>query len=325
VSPAVVPSSPSIPNYRRNLALAVTVGLILGVGIAFLRERLDDRLASREDFQERLGAPVLGVVPKNKGLRRRRDTEITVGKYPKTPVAEAYRTIRANVQHLARDDDLKTLLVTSPMVGDGKTTVSANLAVALAQTGKRVLAVSCDLHRPRLHSFFDLGNDVGLTTVLSGKTRLADALRAVGSEPLGVLPSGPGAANAAELLASDKMAGLLTQLRETADFIILDMPPIIAVGDVLILAAKTDGVLMVADANSTTRDALVHARQQIEQVGATIVGGIFLKFDPSRARAHHAYYHYYYSGRYLQNGQSKRKGRARPARWLRSGNEKSRR
>jgi Mrp family chromosome partitioning ATPase len=126
-----------------------------------------------------------------------------------------------------------------------------------------------------------------------------------------VLPSGPAIANPAELLASDEMERLLAELRRSVDFMILDMPPVIAVADVLILAPKTDGVLLVVDANSTTRDALGFARRQIEQVGAKILGGVYHKFDPSRARTSHPYYYYYYhSGRQPENGQRKGEGRS---------------
>jgi non-specific protein-tyrosine kinase len=311
VTPAVVPTSPASPNYVRNVPLALTVGLLLGVGVAFLRERLDDRLSSREDFEERLGAPVLGVVPKRKGLRNKQQDEIAVTKNPNTPMAEGYRTIRANVQHLTRKGDLRILMVTSPMIGDGKTTVAANLAVVLAQAGKRVLVVSCDLHRPRLHRFFNLDNEVGLTSVVGGLATLGDAIRRPGLDTLLVLPSGPAIANPAELLASDEMERLLAELSRSVDFMILDMPPVIAVADVLILAPKTDGVLLVVDANSTTRDALGFARRQIEQVGAKILGGVYHKFDPSRARTSHPYYYYYYhSGRQPENGQRKGEGRS---------------
>jgi succinoglycan biosynthesis transport protein ExoP len=321
VSPAVVPTSPSIPNYPRNLALALTVGLILGVGIAFLRERLDDRLAGREEFEEVLGAPILGIVPKRSGTRKRNWTELSVLQDPKTSAAEAYRTVRTNLQHLARNEGLQIFTVTSPMLGDGKTTVSANLAVALAKSGKRVIAISCDLHRPRLHRFFELDNAVGLTSVLTGQASVGDAVRRVGSDTLGVLPSGPTAASPTELLGSDEMERLLVELKRTADFVILDTPPLGAVGDALILAPKTDGVLLVADATSTARGAVTFARSQIEQVGGKIVGGIYHKFDPARARTYHPYYQHYYSGRYLANGESERKSRRRRRRAIHARNE----
>jgi capsular exopolysaccharide synthesis family protein len=244
---------------------------------------------------------------------------------PKTSAAEAYRTARTNLQHLDGNEGSRIFLVTSPMLGDGKTTVSANLAVALAKTGKLVMAISCDLHRPRLHRFFELDNAVGLTSVLTGQASTADAIRRVGSDTLGVLPSGPPVASPTELLGSDQMERLLVELRKIADFVILDTPPLGAVGDALMLAPKTDGVLLVADATSTARGAVTFARTQIEQVGGKIVGGIYHKFDPARARTYHPYYQHYYSGKYLANGQSDRESRRIRRRRRDARNENTRR
>jgi capsular exopolysaccharide synthesis family protein len=311
VAPAMVPTSPASPNYVRNLALALTVGLILGIGVAFLRERLDDRLHDREDLEQHLGAPVLGIVPKESGLSSNQPPKLSALEDPKTPAAEAYRTIRAGLQHLTRNEDFRILAVTSPMIGDGKTTVTANLAVVLAQTGKRVLAISCDLHRPNLHRCFELDNSTGLTQVLRGKTALGDAVGRTRLETLRVLPSGPAVDNPAELLASGEMERLLAELRKTTDYLVLDTPPVIAVADTLVLAPRTDGVLVVVDANKTEREALSFTRREIEQAGGRIVGGVYHKFDPSRARTYQPYYQYYYSGRYFQDGEPKTKRQTR--------------
>jgi capsular exopolysaccharide synthesis family protein len=311
VAPAVVPTSPASPNFPRNLALALTVGLVLGVGAAFLQERLDDRLVDREDFEERLGAPVLGIVPKNSGQGSKKDPpRLSVLEDPKSPAAEAYRTIRTGLQHLTRNEDFRTLAVTSPMIGDGKTTVLANLAVVLAQTGKRVLAISCDLHRPSLHRCFGLDNSTGLSHVLRGDTPLGDAVGRTDLETLRLLPSGPVAANPAELLASGEMDRLLAELRRTTDCILLDTPPVIAVADALVLAPKVDGILVVVDANKTEREALSFTRREIEQAGGRILGGVYHKFDPSRARTYQPYYQYYYSGKYFEDGGARTKRRA---------------
>jgi succinoglycan biosynthesis transport protein ExoP len=312
VAPAVVPTSPASPNFVRNLALALTVGLVLGVGVAFLQERLDDRLLDREDFEEHLGAPVLGIVPKNSGQNGKKEPpKLSVLEDPKTPAAEAYRTIRAGLQHLTRKEDFRILAVTSPMIGDGKTTVVANLAVVMAQSEKRVLAISCDLHRPTLHRCFDLENSIGLTTLLKGDASLSDVVGRTDLETLRVLPSGPQVANPAELLASGEMERLLTELRRTTDYLILDTPPVIAVADALVLAPKVDGVLVVVDANKTEREALSFTRREIEQAGGRIIGGVYHKFDPSRARTYQPYYQYYYSGKYFQDGEANMERRTR--------------
>lgn len=296
VAAAELPTAPSSPNHLRNGALALIVGLALGLGLAFLRERLDDRLAGREDFEQRLGAPVLAIVPKVPGWRRKERTPLASVATPKSGASEAYRTIRTNLQFIARDGSFTTLAVGGASQSEGKTTTVANLAVTLAQTGKRVIAISCDLRRPRLHRFFDLKNEVGLSDVLQGHAQILEAAQSPHGIPtLRVLASGPLPPNPAELLASETMETLLRDLRPHADFLLLDTPPVLAVSDALILAPLCDGFLFVADAGSTSASSVTHAREQLEQVGARIVGGILNNFDPANAKYYPGYYRYYYT------------------------------
>jgi non-specific protein-tyrosine kinase len=296
VAEAELPTSPSSPNHLRNGALALIVGLALAFGLAFLRERLDDRLAGREDFEMRLGAPTLAVVPKIAGWRRRDRTQLAALAAPKGSASESYRTVRTNLQFIARDNSFKVLAVTSPSQGEGKTTTVANLAVTLTQTGKRVVALSCDLRKPRLHDFFALRNDVGLSSLLSGQASVRDAAqRPAGVANLRVISSGPIPPNPAELLGSEEMESLLFNLRRLTDFIVIDTPPVLAVSDALVLAPNCDGFVVLADAGTTSASALTHAREQLEQVGANIVGGILNNFDPANARYYPAYYRYYYA------------------------------
>jgi succinoglycan biosynthesis transport protein ExoP len=309
VADATLPTSPASPNHLRNAALALVVGLALGIGLAFLRERLDDRLAGRQDFEEQVGAPVLAVVPKVAGWRKRDRTQLAALDLPRSAPAEAYRTIRTNLQFTGRDGGFRILAVTSASLGEGKTTTVANLAVTLAQTGKRVIAVSCDLRKPRLHRFFGLENDVGVTSVLTGGATLSSAAQRVAKvETLRVLASGPVPSNPAELLGSEEMDGLLGVLRQHADYVLLDTAPALAVSDPLIVAPRADGVLLVADAGSTTRGAVAHVREQLEQVGANVVGGVFNNFDPSNAKYYPSYYNSYYSYHYRPGKSESRRG-----------------
>ncbi|MEX0753628.1 MAG: polysaccharide biosynthesis tyrosine autokinase [Actinomycetota bacterium] len=299
IAAAQLATSPSSPNHMRNGLLALIVGLALGVGFAFLRERLDDRLAGREDFEELTGSPVLGVVPSVPGWKKKDEPNVPALSQPKGGPAEAYRTIRTNLQFMARSGEFKTVMITSASLGEGKTTTSANLAVTLAQTGKRVIVVGADLRKPRIHRFFRMPNDVGVTSVLSGQTRIGEAARRVGGlDTLRVIPSGPVPQNPAELLGSEAMDRLLHDLRDNADFVILDTAPVLAVSDALILARRSDGIVIVADAATTSRSAVAHVRDQLEQVGANIVGGVFNNFDPSTAKYYPSYYRYYYSYQY---------------------------
>lgn len=296
VQRADLPTSPASPNFVLNGALALVLGLALGVGLAFLRERLDDRLAGREELAEAVGAPVLAVVPKVAGWRKRDQTAMPALDTPKGAAAEAYRTIRTNLQFISRGD-LKVIAFTSPAAGEGKTTTAANLAVSLAQTGKRVIALSADLRKPRLHRFFDASNNVGVSNILARQVTAFDAVQRVGLDKLRLVASGPIPPNPAELLESADMDALLDQLRRAADYVILDTAPVLAVSDTLILAPKCDALIAVADASSTARGAVQHLREQIEQVGGNIIGCVFNNFDAARAKYYSSYYHrdYYYS------------------------------
>jgi capsular exopolysaccharide synthesis family protein len=295
--PANLPSSPASPNHIQNGLLSLAAGLALGIGLAFLRERLDDHVRSREDVEHQLRSSVLAVVPTFPGRRKKREMLPTLAS-PKSPSAEAYRTIRTNLQFLGREGGLTVVSVTSPSSGEGKTTTVANLAVTMALAGKRVVAVSCDLRKPALHRLFRLSNDVGLSSFLAGRVSLTQAAQRGGVDNLRVMASGPVPLNPAELLGSNAMEEFLQYLREHADVVLLDTPPVFAVSDALALAPLSDGVIVVADARSTTRGALSHVREQIEQVGGRILGGVLNNFDPSDAKYQPTYYRYYYTYEY---------------------------
>lgn len=297
VAPAPLPTSPSNPKPARDAALGLAVGLALGLGIALLRERLDDRTAGRDELGRELGAPVIAVVPRVEGWRRKKTTRLVARDAPMSVAAESYRTARANLEFLAATHGTKTIVVTSPYLGEGKSATTANLAVTLAQTGKRVVAMSCDLRKPRLHRFFGITNEPGLADLLVGWASVEQV--ALRSEPssLRVIASGSIPPNPAELLGSERMAELLHGLREVTDYIVIDTPPVLAVSDALILAGLADGAIVVADAASTTRAALVQTREQLEQIGSRIIGGIYNNFDPSKSRS---YSYGYYQGYYAQ-------------------------
>jgi capsular exopolysaccharide synthesis family protein len=306
IQPANLPTAPASPNFLRNGLLALAVGLLLGIGVAFLREQLDERLRGREDFEGQIAAPVLATVPRARGRRRRRHRDLVVTVTdPKGGSAEAYRTLRTNVQFLARTGTLSVIGIVSPAAGEGKTTTAANLAVSIAHTGKRVVVVSCDLRKPRLHLCFGIPSDPGVTSVMSGM-KLAEAIQKPEIGSLRVLASGPTPPNPAELIGSEAMEQMLEALRMSADFVILDTPPLLAVSDGVSVASRCDGVLMVADARTTARGALTHAREQLEQVGANVVGGVLNNFDPSRARYYSHYHGSYYASYRPKEGRDRR-------------------
>ncbi|MEX2459397.1 MAG: polysaccharide biosynthesis tyrosine autokinase [Actinomycetota bacterium] len=291
---AGLPSSPSSPNHLRNAALALFVGLALGVGIAFLRERLDDRLRGRADLEQRAQAPVLAVIPKVAGWKKRDEARLTTVTEPRSGVAEAYRTLRTSVLFAAAQREIKAILVTSATAGEGKTTTAANLAVVLANAGKRVILVDADLRKPRIHRFLNLPNRTGLVNVLAGEALPWETLLDPGVDNLRVLPSGPVPTRPAELLGSEAMGELVAEFRQVADFVILDSPPVLAVSDALALAPLCQTVLYVSQAETTTRGAVMHARERLDQVGVEVLGAVLNGFDPSKSRTDPYYYYRYY-------------------------------
>jgi capsular exopolysaccharide synthesis family protein len=310
ISPAVAPTAPYAPNWIRNMLMALLAGLALGFALVFLRERLDDRFIGREDLEEVAGAPVLAIVPAVSNWKRNQ-TKLVARDNPKTAPAEAYRTLRTNVGFMARTNELKMISIASPSMGEGKTTTTANLAVALAQSGRRVVAVSCDLRKPRMHRFFGLTNDVGVTSILRDGLNVPEAAQRIpGIDSLRVIASGPVPHDPSELLGSEDMEELLADLRKYADFVIVDTAPVLVVSDALTIAPKTDGVILMVDAASTMRGAVKATREQLELVGANIVGAVFNNFDPSRAKMYYGSYKYhYYSSYTYQDKPERHRGR----------------
>lgn len=209
---------------------------------------------------------------------------------PKSPIAEAFRTLRTNIQYAKVDGDLKSLLLTSAGPGEGKSTVVANSAVALAQTGKKVILVDCDLRQPVQHHIFNL-NKKGLTNCLVGESPVGELLQDTEVEGLRVLTSGPIPPNPAELLGSARMEVLLAELREETDYLILDCPPVIAVTDACVLARKADGILLVLDADQIRPEMAQKAKELLENAQGKILGVILNRVEVEKE---HSYYYYYY-------------------------------
>lgn len=219
---------------------------------------------------------------------RHSDRLITLAS-PRSPVSEAYRTLRTNLEFSSLDEPLKTVVVTSPGPEEGKSTTLANLAVTLAHAEKRVILVDCDLRRPSQHEIFGLSNEVGLTTMVVDEQAMRDPpLLETGVEGLQLLPSGPLPPNPSELVGSRRMAEIIRALSERADLVLFDAPPIIAVTDAAVLASRVDGVLLVIKAGATKRDHAKRAKALLEKVNAHVVGAVLnnVKMDTS-------YYRYY--------------------------------
>jgi capsular exopolysaccharide synthesis family protein len=284
VTPATTPVSPSSPKPVQDALLGLAAGLALGFGAAFLRESLDDRLASKEAAERAGGAPVLAMTPLVSAGRRPEPTVATVAE-PNSPAAEAYRSLRTSLQFARQERRLRVIVVTSPAVGDGKTSTLANLGVVFAQADERVLLVSCDLRRPKIGEYFGLDERVGLTSVLLGQDTLEEALVPVpGIDRLTLLPAGPIPPNPAELLNGSGVRDIFVRLSEHFDLVLVDSPPVLPVTDAAILSQYADATLMLAAAGQTRRADLHRAAEKLDQVGTKILGIVLNKVTKQTGR-----------------------------------------
>ncbi len=294
IEEARLPTAPIGPQWKKQVLLAAAVGMILAAGTAFLLEYLDDTVKSPDDVSRTTGLTTVGAITRITGDNPA-DKLIAV-RHPKSPIAEAYRAMRTNLQFSALDRPLKSLVVTSPNPVEGKSTTLANLGVVMAQAGKSVVLVDSDLRRPMLHKIFQLPNKEGLTSVLlQDEPSLDGHLQETGIENLRVLTSGPLPPNPSELLGSQKMRQLIEQLKSRADVVLFDTPPAIPVTDATVLAIQTDGVLLVADAGRTRRNMARQVVENLRQVGANLLGVALNRLSPRGAGSYYYYYYYYYS------------------------------
>jgi succinoglycan biosynthesis transport protein ExoP len=300
VEPALTPTEPIRPRTRLNVALGLLLGLMLGGGLAFLREFLDRSVKTPEELEVAADAPVVGTIPPFKAGKQ----PIPVAEQPRAPAAEAFRKLRTNFAFLGVDRESLCCVVTSPSAADGKSTVAANLGIALAQAGQRVAIVDADLRKPALHKLFDLPQRVGTTTVLLDQTGVHDAIQHLGPDLPDVLTSGQLPPNPSELLGSRRMEELLVELRAAYEVILIDCAPLLPVTDPMVVSRLADGILLIARAGTTTRDQAQAAKAACGKAGAKIFGTV-LNVTPVTEGDQPAYYAYYgESGR--QNGDAGR-------------------
>jgi capsular exopolysaccharide synthesis family protein len=291
---AQLPTSPSSPNHVRDIGIGFIVGLALGLAAAFFRERLDDRVRGRDDVEAHAGTRVLALIPK---ISRPRTAPIVLSA-PDSDAAEAYKALRVRLLHAASERDLKALLVTSSLEGEGKTSTTVNLGTMLALAGKRVVLIAADLRRPTLHTYFAVEPVVGLADVLAGENATLDALAETGIENLWLIDTGSARSLRAgvERLGSDTMDQLLAELRGLADVILIDAPPLFTTSDVTALAPLTDGVVFVIDPKLTTRTNLTQSRRELELLDVPMVGVVVNRYNRSKFATYRAGYGYGYGG-----------------------------
>ena len=277
VANADLPSIPVKPTPFRSAVLALALGLMLGIGLAFVIEHLDDTIKSTDSL-DRYGKSLsfLGAIPAvGTGRKRSTNSRVVALDEPSSSVAEAYRALRTSVQIVGLRQPIQTLLVTSAASSEGKTTTLVNLGVTLARLGKKVILVDLDLRRPRVAEYFGLRNDVGFMSVLLGEAPLSDVLSEIPVAPGGslhVLGSGPLPSNPSELLGTQRVAELLRSLQATADFVLIDSPPLLPVTDSLVLSRRVDGVVVVAWPGRTRRRQLSRALQMLGDADANVIG-----------------------------------------------------
>jgi capsular exopolysaccharide synthesis family protein len=264
-----VGSHPVSPTPVRNAALATVLGLIAGVGGAALRESLDTTVKTAEVLHKMTSTAVLCTVPFD--VRARKAPLILEGS-ARSHRAEALRQLRTNLGFVNVDQPPKTLVVTSAVPGEGKSTTACNLAIVFAETGKRVVLVDADLRRPRIADYLGLEGAVGLTNVLAGQARMDDALQHWGASGISVLPSGSNPPNPSELLGSRNMVDLLGALRNAFDVVIIDTPPLLPVTDAAVVASRVDGTVLVSRCAKTTANQAREAAHALTAVGARILG-----------------------------------------------------
>lgn len=279
---------PVSPQPVRNAGLAVALGLVLGVGAAALRESLDTSVRSAEALTAAANAPVLSAVPFD--TKAERSPLIIEGSAQSTR-AEAMRQLRTNLQFVNVDRPMKSLVVTSALPGEGKSSTACNLGIAFAESGKRVILVDADLRRPKLAEYLGLEGAVGLTNVLAGQVAIGDALQPWGGSGLWVLPSGYVPPNPSELLSSRNMSDLLTALGRGFDVIIIDTPPLLPVTDAAVMSTVADGCLMVTRHGKTTTAQVTAAAGALTAVGARLHGCV-LNRAPRQTGGTYAYYSY---------------------------------
>jgi len=290
---ASLPIFPFKPKVKLNLLLAIVVGFMVGLGLAFLVEYFADTITNPDQITERFQIPILGVVPLAKSNGQ--ELEKIFMTDPRAPLSEAIRTSKVSIQLSGADTNSKSFLITSTTPAEGKTTLAVNLAMSFAVAGEKVVLIDSDLRKPRIHKVFNIqngGNGHGLSSFLAGVSDRTH-LCAGGTENLRIIPAGPIPPNPVELLASKRFKKLLDQLAEKYDRIILDGPPHHGFADILVLSQQVGGIVLVSSIGETSREGLRHFKKGISNVNGVILGCIVNKVNTAKRYGYRSYYRYY--------------------------------
>ena len=318
VEVAIPPERPVAPSRLTTVLAAMLLSTLFGAGLALFLEYLDDSIRSTEDIEKYLGLPALAAIPSMEAMPKRRlllvggndDTqanqtsELLIHTDSQSAIAEAYRQLRTSILLSTAGHAPKSLLVTSSLPAEGKTTTATNTAISLAQTGAKVLIIDADMRRPRLHSVFNISNTEGLSTVLStalSKDEIIDVIQFDKSANLFLLPSGPVPPNPAELIGSEQMANVFKILQGEFTHIVVDSPPIASFTDGVLIASMVDGVILVVHSGKSSRQVVRRSRQLLQDVGAKVFGVVLNKVDLSSQDNFYYYQSYYHRSNYRQD------------------------
>jgi capsular exopolysaccharide synthesis family protein len=291
IKPAIAPSSPSAPNTKLNLVLGLMLGLALGISIAVLRTTLDTRIRGEADLRQVTDAPLLGGISFDQDATKK---PLLTQAAPQSPRAESFRQLRTNLQFANVSEHAKTVLITSSLPGEGKSTTATNLAISLAQAGQTVCLVDADLRRPMINQYLGLDRSAGLTTAMVGAADVNDLLQPWGEDNLFVLTSGQIPPNPSELLGSEEMKRLLARLENAFDTVVIDAPPLLPVTDAAVLSQHVGGVVLVVGSQKLRYQDLQKSTDALKLVGSNILGVVLNRLP---AKGPDAYSYSYYSNR----------------------------
>jgi len=295
VEPATVPVAPIRPRIMTNTVMAAVVGAMIAVGLIFLIEYLDDSVKSPEELARVTDIPVIGVI---RDVGKSVDGSPYADEHPRSPTAEAFRTLRSHIEFSGVNQPIRSLLITSPGPNEGKSTIAANLAVVMAQGGKKVILMDSDLRRPRMHRIMGIPNRIGLSDLFMREPfDLQGVLRPWRKENLLYMASGGLPPNPAELLGSERMKMIIEKVVSESSIVIIDSPPLGIVTDAAVIAARVDAVLLVIKPKRTPLGAVVHVVEQLQRADAHIIGIVMNGVPVRDAGYYNGYYrgYYYYS------------------------------
>ncbi|MGC3999837.1 MAG: polysaccharide biosynthesis tyrosine autokinase [Anaeromyxobacter sp.] len=303
-------AAPVRPSPRKNIGLAIILGIIGGIALAFAAEAVDTSITSQEQIEEKLGLTFLGIVPRIPPNKDGTPQDLIVHTQPKSAAAECVRAVRTNLLFMSPEKPLRTILVTSSGPQEGKTTTVTSLAVTMTTSGNRVLIVDADMRRPRLHRIFGVKSEVGLSSLILGEGSIDEAVIETAIPNLSILPCGPVPPNPAELLHTASFARLLNALAERYDRIILDSPPVGVVADAVVISTRVDGALVVLKAGTTSREVARQSVRQLRDVNAPLFGAVLNDLDLEDQKYGQYSYYYRYGYYYGDSRRDDKGGRA---------------